>query len=1678
MIYFTQKKAFWVGLVCLAAMVASFVYFVGSNINQDDGASAAQNVWIHQGYNEYGTHCNNTISVETTPRPYPSLSTASHISGGEGFSLVARADGTVLAAGNNDKGQLGLGTFTTQENATQIPGLVGIDKVYAGDNFGFAMDTSTGTVWGWGDNSYGQLGLSSTLDQSSPVEIFNSGVIDIAPGRDFTLFLRSDNTVLASGNNFFGQLGDGTNTAKIFPVSTGLTNIVEVSAGDYFGTALDTNGNVYTWGFGGHGQLGNGGFANTNSPSQVLAFANVAHVLAGSNHVITIKNDDTLWEWGYTGALSRNTNPENPALVSGLPGTSTYTALTRDRIGVARNNTLVSDDGGNITIWGYNLHGQSADGNWAQSINPQNISFAPGASVVAQTKGDFVQLIRANSTASGWGFNHFHNLGYANTFRGDEEFTISSSQNFSDVAGGKSHVLFLRNDGTVLSCGLGFDGQLGLGNSNTVLIPTSVPGLTGITDVVGSDYGSFALSATGNVYEWGATPANVNTPQQIAGLNNIVAITASHENLFALDATADLYVYGNSGDEAGLNGVVPTSPQLVASNVSSVACSLHSCGYVDINGNVFTTGYNYHGQLGNGTTGNVLQNTFVQVASLSSVESIYSNTRSAGYAAQSYLGDVYVWGEEGLLGDDSTNPDPTPAVLPIEDVSSIGFLFDKVYAKRTDGGLWSWDRNPPEEQYYIEKVLNLPKALPNSTAYLKGDLLEPITNIVSLNVLCQVSVTSSSTTCRFEVPAGERVPDNFALQIGGASPSGPCVTAGNIAFCENVPTGSVSGLLDVFAVVDGNAPVDTGEDVQIDELDTDGDGMPDSWENLFALDAGDPSDVSGDPDNDQLNNINEYLEQTDPQQGDTDFDLVSDGDEVNILATDPLVQDSDSSLTTANEAGNTVSDGAEDFDGDGFNNMDEISGGSNPFDPNSRPASVLIDGDIPAMVFYCTSGQSSEDTTCEFNLPLDKLMPASFSMGVGSPASLGGVCTLNNTTRLVSCLNVPVGSASGSQNIVVQIGVGPVIDTGEDVVVDMLDSDSDGLPDSWETTHGLDPNNSNGGDGPLGDGDQDGLTNLEEYFYGTNPTLGDTDNDDLSDRQEVGEFKTDPLNADSDSAFTATDEANNSVSDGAEDFDGDGYSNIEEANNNSNPFDPVSVPATDITSIDISSMVWFCDEALVNSTTNCRSTIPAGKKLSNTLNVTIGSANSSPACAINNSSIECNAVPTGSSSGLQTIFVQIGSNPAINTGERVRINGSVQSDSDNDGLPDSWENQFGLDSNNAVGNDGATGDGDNDGLTNIQEYNNGTNPTVSDTDNDGVNDGQELLILSTDPTNQDSNSLRSPVNNAGNGVNDGQEDFDNDGFTNSDEISAGTDPFNPNSKPGTTFDSLDIQELTVYCQEGIINSVTACTFTLPQNKFLPVDFKLGVSNAVPGGSCVTSGSTVSCSDVPTGSFEGSQFIYGQIGSNQSVSTGERVRISAIVLTDSDGDGLPDSWEIEFDLDERNAEGFNGRDGDPDDDGFTNIQEYNFDTDPLRADTDGDGVNDKDESEILLTDPTNSDSDSGRTENVDESNNNISDGDEDFDGDGYTNRQELFAQTSSFNSEENPLTGPSGEPIPQDSEADSNSSTIENVVPNLNNTDRTGGLAIISLIGSSVLSVVILGVWLLMQRRKLQYRTKK
>lgn len=163
------------------------------------------------------------------------------------------------------------------------------------------------SVFNWGANNVGQLGDGTTLDRALPKQpTLPSGLtpISVAAGGDHSLAVASSGNIYAWGANGFGQLGDGTTVERYTPVlvnlPTGVT-VQAVAAGFYYSVALTSTGRVYAWGSNGRGELGEGTTA-ARSTSPVLVglpdSVTIVRVLAGINYVFAMAIDGAIYSWG------------------------------------------------------------------------------------------------------------------------------------------------------------------------------------------------------------------------------------------------------------------------------------------------------------------------------------------------------------------------------------------------------------------------------------------------------------------------------------------------------------------------------------------------------------------------------------------------------------------------------------------------------------------------------------------------------------------------------------------------------------------------------------------------------------------------------------------------------------------------------------------------------------------------------------------------------------------------------------------------------------------------------------------------------------------------------------------------------------------------------------------------------------------------------------------------------------------------------------------------------------------------------------------------------------------------------------------------------------------------------------------------------------------------------------
>jgi alpha-tubulin suppressor-like RCC1 family protein len=173
------------------------------------------------GYNGSGQLGDGTAKNKQKPIAVNNLSGVVAIAAGGEHSLALLENGTVMAWGSNEYGQLGDGTSSgpgncgtkkapepCSRNPVAVTGLSDVRAIAAGGEHSLAL-LDNGTVMAWGDNESGELGDGERADSDIPVAVSGlSGVVAIAAGEEDSLALLENGTVMAWGNNEFGQLGD------------------------------------------------------------------------------------------------------------------------------------------------------------------------------------------------------------------------------------------------------------------------------------------------------------------------------------------------------------------------------------------------------------------------------------------------------------------------------------------------------------------------------------------------------------------------------------------------------------------------------------------------------------------------------------------------------------------------------------------------------------------------------------------------------------------------------------------------------------------------------------------------------------------------------------------------------------------------------------------------------------------------------------------------------------------------------------------------------------------------------------------------------------------------------------------------------------------------------------------------------------------------------------------------------------------------------------------------------------------------------------------------------------------------------------------------------------------------------------------------------------------------------
>ncbi len=422
---------------------------------------------------------------------------------------------------------------------------------------------ANGTVTGWGDNSFGQIGNGTTATAQTTQATAIAGwsldhFIAVDAGNAHSVALKADGTVWTWGADNRGQLGNDAALANQYaPVQvSGLVNVVEIAAGGYHSLALASGGGVWSWGEDGVGQLGNGTFSGEPTfqpvPVAVSGLFAVHRIAAGANHSLAAynvyNNPSAVAGWGTNSSGQLGTGSVGSANQS--PVTTGFTNVI-DMDG-GWQHSVVARASGQVQTVGVGSSGQLGNNSTAQALTPVTAVFqtvppivltlpVTGATHIAA--GQVHTLGAVTGTVYGWGANYAGQLGNGTT--NQSQVAVQGMQPGRDVAAGPDFgdfSLALRASGEVYATGSDSQGQLGNDTAiANVASQARVGTLARIAAIAAGDYHGLALRADGTLFSWGGNgsgqlgTALTTTPEPVPVLVSptwrpLVTITALQPN--------------------------------------------------------------------------------------------------------------------------------------------------------------------------------------------------------------------------------------------------------------------------------------------------------------------------------------------------------------------------------------------------------------------------------------------------------------------------------------------------------------------------------------------------------------------------------------------------------------------------------------------------------------------------------------------------------------------------------------------------------------------------------------------------------------------------------------------------------------------------------------------------------------------------------------------------------------------------------------------------------------------------------------------------------------------------------------------------------------------------------------------------------------------------------------------
>lgn len=350
------------------------------------------------GYSYYGQIDNNTQGeyscggsyndcvTNITPISLQSSQVAVWSAGGVNHTVLLVVDGTngsasVITIGSNSDGQLGVTNPTdnctggsnpdcslTPVEVFSWPGTTWKENMVAAGRYHTCAVKPDNTLWCWGANNEGQLGLGHTVSPvTSPTKV-TENIVAVWAGGSHTCALDTSNSLWCWGTNYFGEIGNGTSGGSVSSPVKVTDNIISASLGYFHTCAIKTDNSLWCWGYNAYGQLGDGTTQKSPTPKMIIP-SSVSDVAAGLYHTCALLTD-SVWCWGDNtyGQIGNSTS----GLTEAYSGCSTQNvAYFIEPQQIIPSGVLRIDAGGyhncairndySVWCWGKNFYGQIGD---------------------------------------------------------------------------------------------------------------------------------------------------------------------------------------------------------------------------------------------------------------------------------------------------------------------------------------------------------------------------------------------------------------------------------------------------------------------------------------------------------------------------------------------------------------------------------------------------------------------------------------------------------------------------------------------------------------------------------------------------------------------------------------------------------------------------------------------------------------------------------------------------------------------------------------------------------------------------------------------------------------------------------------------------------------------------------------------------------------------------------------------------------------------------------------------------------------------------------------------------------------------------------------------------------------------------------------------------------------------